>query len=730
VANPAASALLAETRRKPGRLLLTGLAVIVATVFAAGTLLLSETLRAYLTRDVEQTPAAAAVVLVPGYAPGTLPGDDPAPDPVERVAAVDGVAQAVAVRSAYATTADETGAEWRVTSDPMSGPLSRLTAEPEQGHLPTSPDEAVIGIDTAARTGLGPGDTVTLEDQDWEPRTFTVAGVTRLPDDTANRMALVPDSVAALGGEVDQVDVAAAPGTDDAALAERVAAVAGPADEVRTGDEQRALELEETGESVTGVLVGIGVFAGLAVVAAAVVVASTFRIVLTQRRTQLALLRCVGARRGQVVRAVLAEAVLTGVVAGVLGVGIAVLAGYALLAWITSSGLADVPELVLWWPGLAGVLLVAVLTTVVAAVAPALAAARIPPVAALGAADAGDAGAPRTGGRALVGALLLAAAVGLAVIAPAAGQPGIAMVLVAVSGMVAFAALVVTGPVLVRALGATVGRVVAVIGGGPGRLAVANAAQVPRRTAATISVLALGVGLTSALLVGLGSAQAGAERSIDGLFPADIMVDAGGPDGASAVAEQLRSDPRLVVRVEGAYVLVNPAPGVDDRTARTAVEGAAAASPDHLDVAYAGDARAELETVLDTARMIGLGLVGMTVLVAVVGVVVTLMLSVTERTRETGLLRAVGLSRPGVRAMVAWEAALSGTAAAVLGAAIGAVYGLLGVDVLEVAAGVETVPVGQLAVLVAGVVAVAVLAALIPALRAGRVPPIRALQDA
>jgi putative ABC transport system permease protein len=49
----------------------------------------------------------------------------------------------------------------------------------------------------------------------------------------------------------------------------------------------------------------------------------------------------------------------------------------------------------------------------------------------------------------------------------------------------------------------------------------------------------------------------------------------------------------------------------------------------------------------------------MTALVAVVGVGVTLMLSVTERTRETGLLRAVGLSRTGVRAMVAWEAALS-----------------------------------------------------------------------
>jgi putative ABC transport system permease protein len=128
--------------------------------------------------------------------------------------------------------------------------------------------------------------------------------------------------------------------------------------------------------------------------------------------------------------------------------------------------------------------------------------------------------------------------------------------------------------------------------------------------------------------------------------------------------------------------------------------------------------------------MIGLGLVGMTMLVAVVGVGVTLMLSVTERTRETGLLRAVGLSRPGVRAMVAWEAALSGTGAGVVGAAIGAGYGLLGVHVLEVAPGSATVPVPLLAGLVVGVVAVAVLAAVVPAVRAARVAPIRALQDA
>jgi putative ABC transport system permease protein len=115
-------------------------------------------------------------------------------------------------------------------------------------------------------------------------------------------------------------------------------------------------------------------------------------------------------------------------------------------------------------------------------------------------------------------------------------------------------------------------------------------------------------------------------------------------------------------------------------------------------------------------------------------VAVTLMLSVAERTRETGLLRAVGLSRGGVRAMVAWEAAASGTGAAVLGAVVGAGYGVLGVRVLGIgSAGDPPFPVAalpSLGALVVAVVVLAVLASVAPAVRAGRVPPIRALQDA
>jgi putative ABC transport system permease protein len=734
VAASASSVLLAETRRKPGRVLLTGLAIIVATVFAAGTMLFSETLRDYLTEGDVVTPPGAAVVVRTDDLGGVSDPED-ARGLIEQLAAVDGVEDAVGVWSAsVSATVNGASTEWSVVSDPMSGPVSRLET-PTQGNLPTRPGEVAVGEQTAKRTGLAPGATITIPENYGVPeRTLTVTAIVDLPDDgTENQMvALVDDEVFTLG-LINQIDIAAASGTDPAELVGSVAGVVGNPYAVVTGEEQRTAEGESAAESVTAVLIGVGVFAGLAVVAAAVVVASTFRIVLTQRRTQLALLRCVGARQGQLIRAVLAEAVVTGLVAGVLGVVIALLAGYGLLAIMQSTGMNDVPDLVVSWPMLAGVLLVAVLTTVVAALAPALAAARIPPVAALGTAASGEVGTPRTGGRLVFAGLLVVGAVGLALLASSRGPEGSpfeGMITVAVSGMAAFAAVILAGPVLVRAIGASIGRLVEVVGRGPGRLARANAAQVPRRTAATISVLSLGVGLTSALVVALAAVQSGAEQQIAEQFPSDIVVSALDASSAEAFAERLSGDPRLVARAEDDHVFVDAEPGADVAAVRATVEEAAGASEDSLTVSFIGDARADLDNQLAIASMIGLGLVGMTVLVAVVGVMVTLMLSVTERVRETGLLRAVGLSRPGVWTMVAWEAALSGTGAALLGAAIGAVYGLLGVKVLALDSGSAPVPVLTLIGLVAAVVGVAVLAAIVPALRAGRVPPIRALQEA
>jgi putative ABC transport system permease protein len=116
------------------------------------------------------------------------------------------------------------------------------------------------------------------------------------------------------------------------------------------------------------------------------------------------------------------------------------------------------------------------------------------------------------------------------------------------------------------------------------------------------------------------------------------------------------------------------------------------------------------------------------VLIAVLGVVNTLVLSVIERTRELGLLRAVGMSRRQVRRMVRLESVVISVYGAALGLALGTLLGFGLVGALE-SEGITTVvvPGGQLvAYLVLGAV-IGVVAAAFPARRAGRLQVLEAI---
>ncbi|MFI9416561.1 FtsX-like permease family protein [Streptomyces werraensis] len=112
----------------------------------------------------------------------------------------------------------------------------------------------------------------------------------------------------------------------------------------------------------------------------------------------------------------------------------------------------------------------------------------------------------------------------------------------------------------------------------------------------------------------------------------------------------------------------------------------------------------------------------LTVLVAVAGVATTASLTVVERRREFGLLRALGLGGAAVRRTVTLECALHGVLGGILGLALGVPYSWLVVRVAEVSAPF-TVPAGQLAALLAALVLVTAAAGTVPALRASRTPP-------
>jgi putative ABC transport system permease protein len=121
-------------------------------------------------------------------------------------------------------------------------------------------------------------------------------------------------------------------------------------------------------------------------------------------------------------------------------------------------------------------------------------------------------------------------------------------------------------------------------------------------------------------------------------------------------------------------------------------------------------------------------LLGLAVVIAVLGIINTLALSVIERTREVGLLRAVGLSRRQLRRMVRLESVIVAVLGAVLGVGMGLLFGVAlqravadqGVDVLSV-------PWLQLVLFVALAAVAGVLAAVLPARRAARLDVLAAI---
>jgi putative ABC transport system permease protein len=167
----------------------------------------------------------------------------------------------------------------------------------------------------------------------------------------------------------------------------------------------------------------------------------------------------------------------------------------------------------------------------------------------------------------------------------------------------------------------------------------------------------------------------------------------------------------------------------DVTTVLTDVRSPVAGLPD-ASVDGSAPERAQLTQVLDILLWVVTGLLGISVLIAVVGIGNTLSLSVLERTRESGLLRALGLTRGQLKAMLAAEAVLLATVGAVLGSLLGIGYGWAAARCLFGSrAVVLTIPWDRLGLVAAGALAAGLLASVLPARRAAKVPPAAALAN-
>jgi putative ABC transport system permease protein len=838
-----------------GRLLLTTVAIVLGVGAVAGTFVLTDGADAAAKAAFAEARPRVDVVVrtarrgeqeVFSDITGELFGEPMPASVVDRAARVDGVAGAVGVVTGDAQLV---GRDGHVVG--VRAPLGRsidpsFAKDLRAGRLPTRPGELVIDPRTARDQRFGPGDQVRIIVSGGEPQAATVVGILDSTD--------IPDAVVLVGldpatatrllapaeGRVSFLEVHGAAGVGEQELRDRVAAALGPGYQALTEtalDAERARNAtpNESGDSTFFLIAGV-----VALFTGTFLIRNTFSIVLASRTRELALLRCIGASRGQLRRSVLLEAAVLGVLAGAAGL----LFG-TWLAWALGGLLRSADEAIVGVTGTVRVLprtvalalAAGVGTALVSAWSPARRATSVAPVAALrGEVFTLERRAGRV--RAAVGTLLALGGVGL-VLAGALSDPVESSYLVA--GTIGSAlGVLVLGPVLARSLSRLLGAPLSRLRGVVGALARDNAARSPRRTSATVLPLVIGLALVSFLTTLAAGTKAATVGGFDRTFHADYRLQATGagmhqPQMSPRVADRLAALPELATVVafqsapatvagqETGVTAVDPArlpqvislkvtqgslsdltagtvavdrqaaeainggigsqvtvqtprgtraltvravydryaaydpggsqlpvrdylitpadyrqlsgaPGVTTihTSAREGVSPAAAraaiarATSDYPNVEIAGrdELRRQAAAQIDPALRLFYGLLGLAVVVGLFGIANTLGLSVLERVRELGLLRAIGAERQQVSSMIRWEAVIVAAIGATIGLGLGAFVGWAVSKDLDVQ---PTIPLGQLALAAVAATTVGVLAAVLPARRAAGVDPLRAI---
>jgi putative ABC transport system permease protein len=224
------------------------------------------------------------------------------------------------------------------------------------------------------------------------------------------------------------------------------------------------------------------------------------------------------------------------------------------------------------------------------------------------------------------------------------------------------------------------------------------------------SAVTLRVGGHSARLrvVGTGSLNIPVHGDVDALVSWDQFAALAGPGGDAAV-------------------LAKAAPGVTPVASRDALGSLAGRYP-LVTVNSVADIRSGLDgTVRQLLALFG-GLLGTSVLISLFGIANTMALSVRERTRESAIVRALGLTRAQLRATLLLEALLMGLVGALVGIAFGLVYGRLVVTTVFATIGpVIVVPWAWIAGLALLAGAAATTAAVLPARHAARTSIVTAM---
>ena len=227
--------------------------------------------------------------------------------------------------------------------------------------------------------------------------------------------------------------------------------------------------------------------------------------------------------------------------------------------------------------------------------------------------------------------------------------------------------------------------------------------------------------LGDTIVVTLADAQV-KSLSIAGIYEFDELA------GKYTVSRDLTKDTTVITFDLGVYIKIKD--GVSQESARTALQAA-------VDKYGQGTLLSKREYIDSQSgqvnQLLGLiyGLLFLSVIIAVVGIIITLLLSVFERQREIGLLRAVGMTKSQVRTTVRWESVITSLLGAVVGIVLGVGLGWVIVYALrDQGLSAFSVPVGTTVSILIMAFVIGILAAVYPAWRATRVNLLAAITTA
>jgi len=519
------------------RLALTALAIVLGVAFISGSFVFTDRMSSAFDELFEGQADVVDLLVQESGSLNFMTGKVPE-EILDDVRTVAGVARAIPSVQGFAQMIDKDGDPIGGSGPPTFG-FSIGEADFEtsitslvDGKLP-GPGEVMIDAGTAKANDFSLGDTVGVIFGGGVEE-FEIVGTIGFGDADNILGATVAafemteaQRVMGYEGEYTSISIVAEAGISAEELQARVSAA------ITDEDVEVVLAADEVAEQLEQVDTFLGFFntflvaiGAISLFVAAFLISNTFRIIVSQRTRELALLRAVGATGRQVTVIVVLEALIVGVVASAIGIGVGILLAVGIQSALGAFGisfpsgsLVIKPRTIVVGMGFG------VFFTMISAIIPAVRASRIPPVAALRETSVGFSKPLRN--RVIAGVSITVVGV-VMLFAGLFGSFPNALLIMGIGAALTFVGVAVIAPFFSRGFGKIFGAPLPRLFGVPGRLAQENAVRKPRRMAATASALMIGVALVSILAVLAASAKTTISGAVEDEVIAEYQVEVGG----------------------------------------------------------------------------------------------------------------------------------------------------------------------------------------------------------